>query len=286
MFVIEHPIPYAPVADSEANVLAEWNAVYDAHNEVASIMLEKEGKLVSSYVLKMKGYVEQLERLGYVLPQDLSVGLILNDLTSDFAGFCTPTRMSLPTMQRGGHWKRNCHVYLDDLMKNKKQVGIATSSVSKNDVLYFNAIPINGIYEIDMPNPVPNFNSIYNVSNKIVKHNLDSTYLWHCRLAHISKKCIEKLQHDRLLKSTDDGSFDQCVSCLSGKMTRKLFPHRPKRATDLLGLIHTNVCRPLKYVSRQGASYFIAFMVDYSHYGYIYLLKHKHEVSETFKVLR
>ncbi|GKG06647.1 hypothetical protein Tco_0329616, partial [Tanacetum coccineum] len=35
----------------------------------------------------MKGYVEQLERLSYVLPQDLSVGLILNGLTSDFAGF-------------------------------------------------------------------------------------------------------------------------------------------------------------------------------------------------------
>nr|GEW96480.1 hypothetical protein [Tanacetum cinerariifolium] len=35
----------------------------------------------------MKGYVEQLERLGYVLTQDLSVGLILNGLTSNFAGF-------------------------------------------------------------------------------------------------------------------------------------------------------------------------------------------------------
>ncbi|GJR33754.1 hypothetical protein Tco_1209438 [Tanacetum coccineum] len=35
----------------------------------------------------MKCYVEQLERLGYVLPQDLSVGLILNGLTSDFASF-------------------------------------------------------------------------------------------------------------------------------------------------------------------------------------------------------
>ncbi|GKE40078.1 retrotransposon protein, putative, ty1-copia subclass [Tanacetum coccineum] len=35
----------------------------------------------------MKGYVEKLERLGYVLPQDLSVSLILNGLTSDFAGF-------------------------------------------------------------------------------------------------------------------------------------------------------------------------------------------------------
>ncbi|GJS47734.1 hypothetical protein Tco_0597855 [Tanacetum coccineum] len=48
---------------------------------------QEEEKSVSSYVLKMKGCVKQLERLGYVLTQDLSVGLIMNGLTSDFAGF-------------------------------------------------------------------------------------------------------------------------------------------------------------------------------------------------------
>ncbi|GKB47582.1 retrotransposon protein, putative, ty1-copia subclass, partial [Tanacetum coccineum] len=60
-------------------------------------------------------------------------------------------------------------------------------------------------------------------------------------------------------------------------MTRKSFPHRPERATDLLGIIHTDVCGPLRHVSRQGASYFITFTDDYSRYGYVYLLKHKHE---------
>ncbi|GJW20629.1 hypothetical protein Tco_0031251 [Tanacetum coccineum] len=58
-------------------------------------------------------------------------------------------------------------------------------SVSKNNAIYFNAIPRDGIYEIDILNLVPNVNSIYTVSNKRSKHNLDSTYLWHCRLAHI-----------------------------------------------------------------------------------------------------
>ncbi|GJV18677.1 retrotransposon protein, putative, ty1-copia subclass [Tanacetum coccineum] len=158
--------------------------------------------------------------------------------------------------------------------------------VSKNNVHYFNAIPSNGVYEIDMHNLVPNVNSIYNVSTKRAKHNLDSTYLWHYHLAHISKKRIEKLQHEGILKSTDDESFDQCVSCLSGKMTRKSFPHRPKRTTDLFGIIHTDVCGPLRHVSRQGASYFITFTDDYSRYGYVYLLKHKHEVFETFKVFK
>ncbi|GKC23925.1 hypothetical protein Tco_1026075, partial [Tanacetum coccineum] len=85
--VVEQPIPLAHAADSEAQVLAEWNAIYDSHNEVACLMFGKKRRLVSSYVLKIKGYVEQLERIGYVLPQDLSIGLIMNGLTSDFAGF-------------------------------------------------------------------------------------------------------------------------------------------------------------------------------------------------------
>ncbi|GJS30163.1 retrotransposon protein, putative, ty1-copia subclass [Tanacetum coccineum] len=68
--------------------------------------------------------------------------------------------------------------------------------VSKNYVLYFNAIPSDGIYEIDMLILVPNVNSIYN---------------------------------DR---------------------------------------------------------YLIIFTDDYSRYGYVYLLKHKHEVFETFKVFK
>ncbi|GKC80470.1 retrotransposon protein, putative, ty1-copia subclass [Tanacetum coccineum] len=159
-------------------------------------------------------------------------------------------------------------------------------SVSKNNVLYFNAISSNGIYEIDMIDRVPNVNFIYTISNKRVKHNLDSTYMWQYRLAHISKKCIEKLQHDRILKSTDEESFDKCVSCLSGKMTRKPFPHCTKRANGLLGIIHIDVCGPLRHVSRQGARYFITFTDDYSRYGYVYLLKHKHEVYETLKVFK
>ncbi|GKE59142.1 hypothetical protein Tco_1498327, partial [Tanacetum coccineum] len=35
LFAIEQPLPAAHAADSEAQVLAQWNAVYDAYNEVA-----------------------------------------------------------------------------------------------------------------------------------------------------------------------------------------------------------------------------------------------------------
>ncbi|GJR31067.1 retrotransposon protein, putative, ty1-copia subclass [Tanacetum coccineum] len=35
-------------------------------------------------------------------------------------------------------------------------------------------------------------------------------------------------------------SFDKCESCLSGKMTKKPFPHSNERAKYLLGIIHTD----------------------------------------------
>ncbi|GKA85520.1 retrotransposon protein, putative, ty1-copia subclass [Tanacetum coccineum] len=277
---------------------------------------QEEGKSVSSYVLEMKGYVEQMECLGKAISK-------LHALLIEYE---KGLLKKAATPQEVGHWKRNYPVYRVELVMKKKQVGTSSSSsiftielfsfpnkswvydtgcvsrlvnngfiqcftdyeisVSKNDVLYFNAIPCNGIYETDMLNLVPNVNSIYDVSDKRVKHNLDSTYLWHCSLAHISKKQIEKLQHDGLLKSTNEESFDKCVSCLSSKMRRKPFSHRTERANDLLGRIHTDVCGPLRHVSRQGASYFITFTDDYSRYGYVYLLKHKHEVFETFKVFK
>ncbi|GJX10475.1 retrotransposon protein, putative, ty1-copia subclass [Tanacetum coccineum] len=410
MFVIEKPLPAAPAADSDAQVLSQWNVVYVAYNDVACLILgsmtpelhrqfenssrydiikelkamfekqagverfdliqtihackQEEGKLVAAYVIQMKGYVDQLERLGYMLPQDLIVGLILNGLTKDFAGFVRNYNMhnmgktigelhdmlikyekSLPkkaetlqvmmikgakiqkakkkSLKAKGKGKANgkgndkqvyipkpknpkpsakeypakddtCHhckersketkirklkqgaLYLyvgNGVRAQVEAIGSVVSvhrlvengfvqcfmnfgiSVSKNNMFYFNAIPSNGIYEIDMHDFVPNVNSIYNVRTKRAKHNLDLTYLWHCRLAHITKK---------------------------RKMTRKSFSHRPERANDLLGIIHIEVCGPLRHVSRQGASYFITFTDDYSRYGYVYLLKPKHELTPPY----
>ncbi|GJU07213.1 retrotransposon protein, putative, ty1-copia subclass [Tanacetum coccineum] len=161
-----------------------------------------------------------------------------------------------------------------------------TIYVSKNNVVYFTAIPRDGLYEIEMSNSNTNDSSMYAVSNKRAKLNLDSSRLWHCHLGHISKKRIEKFQHDGLLNSIDIESLGKCVSCMSGKMARKPYSHQEERAKDLLGLIHTDVCGPFRIMSRQGANYFITFTDDFSRYGYVYLLKQKHEVFETFKVFQ
>ena len=47
----------------------------------------EEGQSVSTYVMKMKGYLDRLERLGHPMSSGLAVSMILTSLNKDFAGF-------------------------------------------------------------------------------------------------------------------------------------------------------------------------------------------------------
>ncbi|GJR92849.1 retrotransposon protein, putative, ty1-copia subclass [Tanacetum coccineum] len=345
---------------------------------------QEEGQSLSSYVLKMKSYIDNLERLGHAMTPNLSISLILVSLRKECDSFVqnynmhsmgktinelhamlklhektlppkeappfAPKPKNPPTPKKNNPAKNAiCHqcreglrgsrelkpgalsLYVGDGHRATVEAigdyhlclpsglvlilhichyapsitrGIISVSllykdgffnrfendnsiyVFKNNVIYFNAIPQDDIYEIVMSSSNTNESSMYVVTNKRAKLNLDSALLWHCHLGHINKKRIEKLQHDGLLNSTDIKSFEKCVACMSGKMARKPYSHQVERAKDLLGLIHTDVCGPFKIMSRQGANYFVTFTDDFSRYGYVYLLKHKHEVFETFKVFQ
>nr|GEY83558.1 zinc finger, CCHC-type [Tanacetum cinerariifolium] len=48
---------------------------------------QEDGQSVSSYLLKMKSYLDTLAHLGYAMPKELGVGLILNSLNKDYDQF-------------------------------------------------------------------------------------------------------------------------------------------------------------------------------------------------------
>ncbi|GJX57068.1 hypothetical protein Tco_0286965 [Tanacetum coccineum] len=48
---------------------------------------QEEGQSISSYVLKMKSYIDNLERPGHAMTQNLFVSLILVSLRKDYDGF-------------------------------------------------------------------------------------------------------------------------------------------------------------------------------------------------------
>ncbi|GJY99232.1 retrotransposon protein, putative, ty1-copia subclass [Tanacetum coccineum] len=176
---------------------------------------QEEGQSVSSYVLKMKSYIDNLERLGHPVSLNLGVSLILISLRKEFDSFVQNYNM---------HGMGKTVNELHAMLKLHEQ------TLTKKD---------------------PALHAIW---------------------------AGKGLRGSRKLKP---GALSLYVG-----NARKPYTHQVERAKDLLELKHTDVCGPFKTVSRQGASYFVTFTDDFSRYGYVYLLKHKHEVFETFKVFQ
>ncbi|KAL5545756.1 hypothetical protein UlMin_005443 [Ulmus minor] len=126
----------------------------------------------------------------------------------------------------------------------------------------------------------PSYNETLHVESRGTKRKLNkdnSASLWHKRLGHISKSRVERLVSDGILKTLDFSDFDICVECIKGKQT-KTKKLGANRATDVLELIHTNICGPYPTASWNGQQYFITFIDDYSRYGYLFLI---HEKSQS-----
>ena len=88
------------------------------------------------------------------------------------------------------------------------------------------------------------------------------------------------------LESLGYESFYTCEPCLLGKMTKTPFSGTMERATDLLEIIHTDVCGPMNIEAHGGYHYFLTFTDDLSRYGYIDLMKHKSEHLKSSKNFR
>ena len=146
-----------------------------------------------------------------------------------------------------------------------------------NDVIILRGQLNNSIYIVSRPN-------VMYISNKHPKiDDITDVYLWHYRLGHINKSRMNRLAQEEILDKHDYGSLPICEPCLLRKMTKSPFTKKDERASDVLGLIHTNVCGPMSTCARGGYSYFITFTDDLSKYGYVYLMKYKSESFEIFK---
>ncbi|KAK8557946.1 hypothetical protein V6N13_008766 [Hibiscus sabdariffa] len=66
-------------------------------------------------------------------------------------------------------------------------------------------------------------------------------------------------------------------------MTKAPFSGKGERASDVLGLIHSDVCGTMNTQASGGFQYFLTFTDDFIRYGYIYLMCHKSEGLERLK---
>ena len=83
------------------------------------------------------------------------------------------------------------------------------------------------------------------------------------------------------LKSID---FDMCKSCILGKQKMVSFSKTSRTPkAEKLELVHTDLWGPSLVASFGGSRYYITFIDDSSKKVWVYFLKNKSDVSETFK---
>ncbi|WVZ13110.1 hypothetical protein V8G54_017640 [Vigna mungo] len=141
----------------------------------------------------------------------------------------------------------------------------------------------DGLYKLNLDNLYAKtlMTLHHNVSTKRSLVDERSAYLWHKRLGHISKERMKRLVKNEILPDLDFTDLNVRVDCIKGKQTK----HTKKgatRSTQLLEIIHTDICDPFDVNSFNKEKYFITFIDDFSRYGYVYLL---HEKSQAVNVL-
>ena len=94
---------------------------------------------------------------------------------------------------------------------------------------------------------------------------------------------MDRLTKEKYLDIDNYESLQTCESCHLSKMTKSSFKKENEQATDVLSLVHSDVCGSMSTSAKGGFNYFINFTDDLSRYGYIYLMKHKSESFEMFK---
>jgi hypothetical protein len=71
--------------------------------------------------------------------------------------------------------------------------------------------------------------------------------------------------------------------CVLGKYTKTNFPRSASRATDILDLIHSDVCGPMSSTSLTGFLYYVIFIDDFSRKSWIFFIKTNGQVFSQFQ---
>ncbi|PKU68147.1 Retrovirus-related Pol polyprotein from transposon TNT 1-94 [Dendrobium catenatum] len=117
--------------------------------------------------------------------------------------------------------------------------------------------------------------------NKALAVHTSSTSSWHHRLGHPHQQIYDLLSSCNPNLKLGKHIFS-CNSCAVSKCHKLKFEHNKHRQVSTLDIIHSDVWGPAPAVSHQGYRYYIIFVDDNSRFTWLYPLRHKSEVLNTF----
>ena len=119
-----------------------------------------------------------------------------------------------------------------------------------------------------------------------VKGTAECIQVWNNRLLSRDPKTIQlmaKAQASNCQKKQCD-KLKTCNCGMKAKITRNTLTNNSEsRAADILDLIHTDVCGPMRTVTPGGTKYYMTIIDDHSKYCKVYLLKRKSDVADKVK---
>lgn len=117
----------------------------------------------------------------------------------------------------------------------------------------------------------------------------DDNWIWHRRLCHVNFDNIvkaSKIKAVRGLLVLSKPENTLCKECQLGKMSSSTFKGKPFTIENLLDLVHTDLCGPMKTRSVKGDRYFMILTDDCSRMMWVTFLKDKSKDFGKFKAFR
>lgn len=114
----------------------------------------------------------------------------------------------------------------------------------------------------------------------------NSLVLWHNRLGHLNIDTLIRAEKESILTGLNiNKPIDKfsCDICHKGKMSKLPFPKQSNRKTEILDIIHSDVCGPMRVQSNGKAYYMVTFIDDHSRWCEVRFIKSKNEVFSNFK---
>lgn len=131
----------------------------------------------------------------------------------------------------------------------------------------------DGLYHLEPSSKIRNHLSLSFLSS----FNKDTIWLYHLRLGHPSFRVL-KVMFPHLFQGIDILEF-HCDTCELAKHTRVSFPINNKRSSHPFHLIHSDIWGPSTIPNVSGARWFVTLIDDCTRVTWLFLLKHKSDVT-------
>ena len=164
----------------------------------------------------------------------------------------------------------------------KQDIFSVQAATSRGATVSFTPDRANGTeFDIKQNGKLYYLNSVVSSSMSRQQGNSKSLREWHEILGHCNLQDIFALENvvDGM-RVTGKKEFD-CETCVMGKMTRPKNRKPDRCVTMPLELVHCNLAGPVDPIAREGFTYALAFVDDYSGMIMIYFLQNKSDTPES-----